>query len=154
MTQEVGDVNERCLWTDTANPVEEITGVGSAALPESTDVAVIGAGYTGLSAALTMARRGTDVTVLERNTVGWGASGRNGGFVLPGFKPEMEELARRLGSDRARRMFELSLEAIGYVQSLIRQEGESPPPAGRGAATRRRACRSRACERSSSGAPR
>jgi glycine/D-amino acid oxidase-like deaminating enzyme len=122
MTREAGDVNERCLWADTANPVEEITGGRSSALPESTDVAVIGGGYTGLSAALTMARRGADVTVLERNTVGWGASGRNGGFVLPGFKPEMEELARRLGSDRARRMFELSLEAIGYVQSLIRQE--------------------------------
>jgi glycine/D-amino acid oxidase-like deaminating enzyme len=60
--------------------------------------------------------------VLERHTIGWGASGRNGGFVLPGYKPEMEELARRLGADRACRMFELSLEAIRYVERLIRQE--------------------------------
>jgi glycine/D-amino acid oxidase-like deaminating enzyme len=59
---------------------------------------------------------------LERYTVGWGASGRNGGFVLPGFKPEMEELDRRLGAERAGAMFRLSLAAIGFLQELIEQE--------------------------------
>lgn len=63
------------------------------------------------------------MTVLERHTMGWGASGRNGGFVLSGYKPEMEELDRRLGSQRAAGMFQLTLDAIGFVQQLIAQEG-------------------------------
>jgi glycine/D-amino acid oxidase-like deaminating enzyme len=63
-----------------------------------------------------------DATVLERHTLGWGASSRNGGFVLPGYKPEMEELAQRLGAERAARMFQLSLEAMRYLASLIAEE--------------------------------
>jgi glycine/D-amino acid oxidase-like deaminating enzyme len=110
---------ERCLWTEVA-PLPRLP---VSPLPASTDVAIIGAGYTGLSAARCLARRGTDVIVLERHTVGWGASGRNGGFVLPGFKPEMEELDRRLGSDRASAMFQLSLAAIAFLEELVQQEG-------------------------------
>jgi glycine/D-amino acid oxidase-like deaminating enzyme len=60
--------------------------------------------------------------VLERYTLGWGASSRNGGFVLPGYKPEMEELDRRLGSERASRMFELTLDAIRFLESLVVEE--------------------------------
>lgn len=55
--------------------------------------------------------------------MGWGASGRNGGFILPGFKPEMEELDRRLGSERAAGLFQLTLEAISFLENLITQEG-------------------------------
>jgi glycine/D-amino acid oxidase-like deaminating enzyme len=83
----------------------------------------VGGGYTGLAAARALARRGVDATVLERHTLGWGASSRNGGFVLPGFKPEMEELAQRLGPERAGRMFQLSLEAMRYLANLIEEEG-------------------------------
>jgi glycine/D-amino acid oxidase-like deaminating enzyme len=83
----------------------------------------VGGGYTGLAAARALARRGVDATVLERHTLGWGASSRNGGFVLPGFKPEMEELAQRLGAERAGRMFQLSLEAMRYLANLIEEEG-------------------------------
>jgi glycine/D-amino acid oxidase-like deaminating enzyme len=97
----------------------------AAPLPSSTDVAVIGGGYTGLAAGRALARRGVDVTVLERHTVGWGASSRNGGFVLPGFKPEMEELASRLGPERAARMFRLSLDAICFLGDVIAEEGIS-----------------------------
>ena len=111
---------DRCLWTDTAPPLPR--GL-TAPLPDSTDVAIIGGGYTGLSAARSLARRGTDVTLLERHTLGWGASGRNGGFVLPGYKPEMEELDRRLGPERAMRMFQLSLAAIRFLEDLVRDEG-------------------------------
>ena len=75
-------------------------------------MAIVGGGYTGLAAARALARRGADVTVLERHTIGWGASSRNGGFVLPGFKPEIEALARQRGVAEARRLFELSLEAV------------------------------------------
>jgi glycine/D-amino acid oxidase-like deaminating enzyme len=109
---------ERCLWTDTSPP----TRLPACPLPSSTDVAIIGGGYTGLAAARALARRGADVTVLERYTLGWGASSRNGGFVLPGYKPEMEELDRRLGSERASRMFELTLEAIRFLENLIAEE--------------------------------
>ena len=76
---------DRCLWSEgipaEAPEVPE--------LPERTDVAIVGGGYTGLAAARSLARRGADTVVLEQHTFGWGASGRNGGFVLPGFKPEM-----------------------------------------------------------------
>ena len=94
-----------------------------APLPDATDVAIIGGGYTGLAAARALARHGADVTLLERHTLGWGASSRNGGFVLPGFKPEMEELAHMVGPDRARRMFQLSLEAVRFLENLIAEEG-------------------------------
>jgi glycine/D-amino acid oxidase-like deaminating enzyme len=85
-------------------------------------VAVIGGGYTGLSAARTLAQRGIDVTVLEQHTMGWGASGRNGGFVLPGYKADMAELYRQLGDERAGRMFRLTLDAIAFLEQVISQE--------------------------------
>jgi len=85
-------------------------------------VAIIGGGYTGLAAARTLARHGAEVTVLERHEIGWGASSRNGGFVLPGYKPEIEALARRLGVAEARRLFELSVQAVCELEALIREE--------------------------------
>ena len=91
-------------------------------LPTFTDVAIIGGGYTGLAAARELARRGADVTVLEQHHLGWGASSRNGGFVLQGYKPEMEELARMVGSDRAKRMFQLTLDAMRLLERLISEE--------------------------------
>jgi len=112
---------ERCLWTETS-PLPRFP---ACSLPERTDVAIVGGGYTGLAAARALARRGADATVLEQHTLGWGASGRNGGFVLPGYKPEMEDLAQRVGAARAARMFQLSLEAIRNLSSLISEEGIS-----------------------------
>jgi glycine/D-amino acid oxidase-like deaminating enzyme len=109
---------ERCLWTETA----PLPSIPRSPLPASSDVVIIGGGYTGLSAARTFARRGIEVTVLEQHIVGWGASGRNGGFILPGYKPEMEELERRLGPERAVGMFRLTLDAIEHVAALIRDE--------------------------------
>ncbi len=110
---------ERCLWSDHV----ELPRRPAVPLPSSTDVAIIGGGYTGLAAARTLARAGTDVTVLERYHLGWGVSGRNGGFVLQGYKPEMEELARMVGPDRARRMFQLTLDAMRLLEGLIAEEG-------------------------------
>jgi glycine/D-amino acid oxidase-like deaminating enzyme len=85
-------------------------------------VVVVGAGYTGLSAALTLARHGASVVVLERYRAGWGASGRNGGFVLPGYKPDPDELLRRCGLDRARALFAATHEAIEGLEALIARE--------------------------------
>jgi glycine/D-amino acid oxidase-like deaminating enzyme len=70
-----------------------------------------------------LARLGASVVVLERRTIGWGASGRNGGFVLPGFKVEIGALARKLGFDEARRLLRLSLEAVAYLEEVIAEEG-------------------------------
>ncbi len=92
------------------------------ALPEAADVAIVGAGYTGLSAARTLGRHGASVVVLEREVVGWGASGRNGGFVLPGFKPGVAELVRRVGPAEARALFARSMDAVRFLETLVAEE--------------------------------
>jgi glycine/D-amino acid oxidase-like deaminating enzyme len=92
-------------------------------LPERVDVAVIGGGYTGLSAARTLAQRGANVAVLESETMGWGASSRNGGMVLTGLKISMQSAMKRYGTDVARRLFRFSLDGIDEVEQLVRQEG-------------------------------
>src|SRR6266498_871228 len=91
-------------------------------LPEKVDVAIIGAGFTGLSAARTLAKRGASVAVLEANTIGWGASSRNGGMVLTGMKLDVGTLARRYGMETARRMYSASLTSIDLVEQIIREE--------------------------------
>jgi glycine/D-amino acid oxidase-like deaminating enzyme len=108
----------RCLWTEQ---VARAPGAANAP-PDEADVAVVGAGYTGLSAARTLARSGASVVVLEREEAGWGASGRNGGFVLPGFKPGVAELARRRGAATARALFARSVEALGFLEAVVAEE--------------------------------
>ncbi len=89
-------------------------------LPASVDVAVIGAGFTGLSAARTLAKRGAKVAVLEANTIGWGASSRNGGMVLTGMKLDVGTLAKRYGMEMTRRMYADSLASIDLVEQIVR----------------------------------
>jgi glycine/D-amino acid oxidase-like deaminating enzyme len=91
-------------------------------LPETVDVAVIGAGFTGLSAARTLAKHGARVAVLEAETVGWGASSRNGGMVLTGMKLGPSKLLSMYGRERARRMFAASLASIDCVEQVVRDE--------------------------------
>ncbi len=86
-----------------------------------TDVCIIGAGYTGLSAAIHLRKLGYNVTVLEANKVAWGASGRNGGHVGTGQRVEQEELEKLVGLDHARALWQLSLEAVSTVCELIEQ---------------------------------
>ena len=91
-------------------------------LPERVEVAVIGGGYTGLSAARTLAKQGVKVAVLEANTIGWGASSRNGGMVLTGLKLGMRSVMNKYGRETARRLFQCSLEAIDTVEQIIKEE--------------------------------
>ncbi len=91
-------------------------------LPERADVVVLGSGYTGLSAARTLARAGASVVVLEKETIGWGASSRNGGQVLTGMKLGAAELLARFGPERARELYRSSLEAIDFVERLVSEE--------------------------------
>jgi glycine/D-amino acid oxidase-like deaminating enzyme len=91
-------------------------------LPDVADVAVIGAGFTGLSAALALAKRGVKVVVLESETIGWGASSRNGGMVLTGLKLGANKLISAYGRDLARRMYAASLETIDCVERIVKGE--------------------------------
>ncbi len=83
------------------------------------DVCVVGAGFLGLSAALHLAERGLDVVVLEASCIGAGASGRNSGFVLPGYAADVDELVELAGRDLALRSWRLSVEAVDLVKSLV-----------------------------------
>jgi glycine/D-amino acid oxidase-like deaminating enzyme len=91
-------------------------------LPGSVDVAIIGAGFTGLSAALALAKRGAKVVVLESETIGWGASSRNGGMVLTGLKLGVNDLISKYGRELTRRMYEASLETIDCVERIVKEE--------------------------------
>lgn len=82
------------------------------------DICIIGAGYTGLSCALHLAQFGMKVIVLEAEDVGFGASGRNGGHVIPGQRLDQVELRKRYGDTHARALWELALEAQQMVRSL------------------------------------
>lgn len=83
------------------------------------DVCIIGAGYTGLSAALHLAERGYSVIVLEAHRVGFGASGRNGGQVSPGQRIEQDAIEGMVGQDDARKLWDIGLESRDLVRDLI-----------------------------------
>ena len=91
-------------------------------IPEKVDVAIIGGGFTGLSAARTLAKQGIRASVLEANTIGWGASSRNGGMVLTGLKLGMQTVMKKYGRETARRLFQCSLDSIDTVEQIVREE--------------------------------
>lgn len=84
-------------------------------------VAIVGGGFTGLSAALHLAEQGGDVAVLEAHEPGWGASGRNGGQVNPGLKHDPDQVEADFGSDLGRRMVAMSWNAPNVVFDLVRR---------------------------------
>jgi gamma-glutamylputrescine oxidase len=85
------------------------------------DVVVLGGGIAGCSAALHLAKRGFRVALLEARAVGYGASGRSGGQTIFGLAVSQRSLAAKVGRDDARRLFDLSIEALDLTQSLIRE---------------------------------
>lgn len=85
------------------------------------DVCIVGGGFTGLSAALHLAEAGASVLLLESQEPGWGASGRNGGQVNPGLKPDPDEVERDFGPDLGGRMLALSYGAPDALFALVRR---------------------------------
>ena len=110
------------FWAQTAGP--EVEGWAPLSGDRRCDVAVIGGGYTGMSAALHLARDyGVDVRILEAGPPGWGASGRNGGFVGPSSsKLGMSAMIARFGEDETRRYYRNGLAAIDLVRELAETE--------------------------------
>jgi glycine/D-amino acid oxidase-like deaminating enzyme len=93
------------------------------------DVCVVGGGLAGLTAAYETARLGRCVVLLEAESVGYGASGRNGGFVSPGFAESTDKITARVGLDRARELIALSREAGDWVRGLAADlPGVDPVP--------------------------
>ena len=83
------------------------------------DVCVIGGGIAGCSTALDLAERGYRVVLLESRRIGWGASGRSGGQAIFGFGTSQESLVAQVGLDAARRMWDVSIEALGLLRERV-----------------------------------
>jgi len=113
------NIRERNYWWET---VAEPSLEAAESLPESVEVAVVGGGFCGLSAARALAKRGVRVVVLEAESPGWGASCRNGGMVLTGMKLPVATLIRRYGHELVRQMYAASLESIDLVERIVKEE--------------------------------
>jgi glycine/D-amino acid oxidase-like deaminating enzyme len=111
-------INEKTFWLETV----EIPTPVARDFPQQADVAIIGAGFTGLSAARTLAKSGASVAVFDAQTIGWGASSRNGGMVLTGLKLPASTLIARYGKEATARMYAASLESIDFAEKLVREE--------------------------------
>src|SRR2546422_2558864 len=112
-------IREKNFWETT---VDSPAVAAASEIPDFVDVAVIGGGFCGLSAARTLAKRGVKVAVLEAETLGWGASSRNGGMVLTGMKLPVPALIKRYGRETVRKMYAASLESIDCVEQIVREE--------------------------------
>lgn len=105
-------------WYSATFPIEARTILNTNA---TSDVCIIGAGFTGLSAALHLAENGQSVTVLDAHRVGWGASGRNGGQLGTGFNQDQMELTALLGEHRSRQLWEIAEDAKALIHTRCKQ---------------------------------
>ncbi len=104
-------------WDDVPRP-----GMPDTPLPPTVDVLVVGAGYTGLHAALQTARGGRSTLVCDAEEAGWGCSSRNGGQVSTSIKPAFEQLARRHGKQRAFDILQEGQRSLAWIGDFIRTE--------------------------------
>src|SRR5436305_7545665 len=108
------------LWADTAEPLPAFPKLAGEV---KADVVIIGAGYTGLSAAHHIAKSGLSPVVLEANRPGWGASGRNGGVITAKFRQSFRGIDAAHGRAMARRMYEIAHESTELVEELVSELG-------------------------------
>jgi len=113
---EVARALPHSLWAATAEPSVDTPSLDTSV---KADVLIVGAGYTGLSSALHLAAHGLNVCVIDANEPGWGASGRNGGQVIPGLKYDPDELIRRYGSRDGDALAQIAGSAADTVFDLI-----------------------------------
>ena len=106
------------LWVATAAPASVTPPLDG---DQQADVAIVGGGFTGLSSALHLAEQGTDVVVLEAGEPGWGASGRNGGQVIPGLKEDPSKILLRFGPKLGEKIIKSAGHAADLVFDLIKQ---------------------------------
>lgn len=107
-------------WEKSPRP-----NIKASAVPEKIDVAIVGAGYTGLSAALVLARAGRSVVVFDAEDAGWGCSTRNGGQISRSIKPGYEQLTRRYGANTAFEIIREGTRALEWVADFVASENIS-----------------------------
>jgi len=112
------EIKEKNYWLETVT----VPAGDNRPLRDNVDVAVVGSGVTGLSAARALAKRGVGVAVLEAETLGWGASSRNGGMVLTGMKLPVPTLISRYGREKVQCMYAASLASIDCVEQIVQEE--------------------------------
>jgi glycine/D-amino acid oxidase-like deaminating enzyme len=112
-------VKTHSYWLDTAPAGADYSNVE---VPNTADVAVVGGGLTGLSTAIHVARKGASVALFEKERIGWGASGRNGGMATTGLAVGISTLTARFDLDTSRRMFQAYNAAVDLVEQLVREE--------------------------------
>lgn len=87
----------------------------------TTDVAIIGAGFTGLATSYYLQKSGYRTLVLDEHCVGWGGSGRNGSLMLVGYKHSLVAIAKKYGIDAAKEMLHMSLDGINLVKEIVEE---------------------------------
>ncbi len=107
------------FWTDDFPRPADLP---ASPLPERVDVAVVGGGYTGLSAARTLAKNGASVAVLEQGSVGNGASSMNGGQVGPGVKLGIQKVFKQFGPEVGREVWQETLNALQFLEQTLAEE--------------------------------
>ncbi|MBC8323316.1 MAG: FAD-binding oxidoreductase [Candidatus Marinimicrobia bacterium] len=108
------------FWTDEFPRPDDMSVTNE--LPSSVDVVIVGSGYTGLNAARVLAKSGASVAVFERNTIGWGASSRNGGMATPGLKLDISKIIKNYGAELGREFWQASVDAIDLLDTIINEE--------------------------------
>ena len=105
------------LWTDQLSRPNNI--INSDIPSAETDIAIVGSGYTGLCAARILKKNGASVTVLDRTTIGWGASSRNGGMATPGLKQGIQKIHKIYGKKLAHEFWKISVDAIDLIDEIV-----------------------------------